>query len=37
MISSKIFLAGFELLTFVVKGTARSDGRVYAYRRRFGE
>jgi hypothetical protein len=37
MISSKIFFAGFELLTFVVNGIAKSDGRVHAYLRRFGK
>ena len=34
MISSKIFFAGFELLTFVLKGAAGSGGRVHAYLRR---
>ena len=37
MISSKIFFAGFELLTFVLKGAPRSDGRVHAYLKRFGQ
>jgi len=37
MISSKIFFADFELLTFVLNGAATRDGRVNAYLRRFGK
>jgi len=37
MVSAEIFFTGFELLTFVVKGTASRKSRVHVYLRRVKE